>query len=518
MNDALQTNPVAATRQGRVPIRLEARSASGTQCAPACELVIFGAGGDLTKRLLMPALYDLAGSHLLDTRFQVIGVDRVDNTDESWRASLTDTMQSFTVDPTAEFYAPRIDPQTWDFVRKRLAYLKGDFDKPETYAELARRLKGNAVFYLAISDQFFGSVVDRLGEAGLLRQPAGAFRRVVIEKPFGRDLSSAKALNARILKQADESQFYRIDHFLGKETVESILAIRFGNALYEPIWRSPHVNHVEITAAETIGVEERGAFYETTGALRDMVPNHLFQLLCMVAIEPPSGLDANAFRDEKARLIHEIRPVRPGDAARGQYASGRIGRHEVKAYCAEPHVAPGSSAETYAAVKLAIENERWAGVPFYLRTGKCLRARQTDVALVFKPASISPFAKTQKLAQNILRLQIDPLPGMKVHFCAKVPGPAMRLGHVATSFRYDEFFAEPPNVGYETLLYDCMMGDATLFQRADYIEASWAVVDPLLKAWTQGTPQRYAAGSAGPTSADELLARDGRHWLPLDKP
>ncbi len=508
---------MTTTRQGHLPIRLQARSSSGTQCAPSCTLVIFGAGGDLTKRLLMPALYDLAGSHLLDARFQVIGVDLTDTTDEGWRASLTETMQSFTKDPTAEFYTPKIDPRAWGFVGDRLTYLKGDFEEPEVYRELGRRLNGNVVFYLAINDRFFGPVVDRLGENGLLKQKQGAFRRVVIEKPFGRDLNSAKALNARILKQADESQFYRIDHFLGKETVESILAIRFANILFEPIWRKDYVDHVEITAAETIGVEERGAFYETTGALRDMIPNHLFQLLCMIGIEPPSSLDAEAFRDEKARLMRQVHPIPPGDAARGQYGAGRVQGREVDAYRAEPHVAPESLIETYAAVKLTIDNARWAGVPFYLRTGKRLAARQTEIALVFKPASIPPFARTQTLAQNVLRLQIDPLQGMRTELCAKVPGPAMRLGHVAAAFCYSDFFKEPPNVGYETLLYDCMMGDATLFQRADYIEASWAVVDPLLKAWAEGTPQVYASGSDGPSSADELLARDGRRWLPLDE-
>jgi glucose-6-phosphate 1-dehydrogenase len=509
--------PATVTRQGHPAIRLEARSSSGTQCAPSGTLVIFGAGGDLTKRLLMPALYDLAGSQLLDARFQVIGIDLADNTDEGWRASLTETMQSFTKDPTAEFYTPKIDPRAWDFVRNRLTYLQGDFGKPEVYRELARRLNGNVVFYLAINDRFFGPVVDRLGEAALLKQKQGVFRRVVIEKPFGRDLNSAKALNAQILKQADESQFYRIDHFLGKETVESILAIRFANALFEPIWCKEYIDRVEITAAETIGVEERGAFYETTGALRDMVPNHLFQLVCMIGIEPPSSLDAEAFRDEKARLMQQIRPVPPSDAARGQYGAGGVQGREVSAYRAEPHVAPESRTETYVAVKLSIDNARWAGVPFYLRTGKRLAARQTQIALVFKPASIPPFARTQTLAQNIVRLQIDPVQGMKTDFSAKVPGPAMRLGHVAPSFCYSDFFTEPPNVGYETLLYDCMMGDATLFQRADYIEASWAVVDPLLKAWGQGMPQVYASGSGGPSSADELLARDGRRWLPLDR-
>lgn len=511
MNKATHVKPTTP----HVPILLKGRSSCGVRPAPACTLVIFGAGGDLTKRLLMPALYDLAGSSLLDPHIRVIGVDRAENTDEGWRASLSEALQSFTKDPTAEFYTPKIDPQAWGFVRERLTYLKGDFVEPEIYGELAR-LRGNVVFYLAIGDRFFGPVVDRLGQTGLLQQEPGAFRRVIIEKPFGRDLASAKALNTRILRQAQESQFYRIDHFLGKETVESILAIRFANAIFEPIWRAAHLDHVEITAAETIGVEDRGAFYEPTGALRDMVPNHLFQLLCMVGIEPPSSRDAEAFRDEKVRLMRQVRPVEPGEAERGQYGGGRVQGRNVAAYRAEPHVAPDSRTETYAALTLAINNPRWSGVPFYLRTGKRLAARQTEIALVFKPAAIALFGQT--LPRNILRLQVDPIQGMKAEFCAKVPGPAMRLEQVASAFRYDAFFAEPPNVGYETLLYDCMMGDGTLFQRADYVEATWAVVDPLLKAWAQGSPQEYPAGSAGPAAADDLLARDGRRWLPLDAP
>lgn len=516
MNEASQPQPVAVTQEKHLPIRFGARSSSGTQRAPACTLVIFGAGGDLTQRLLIPALYDLAGSRLLDERFQIIGVDLADITEETWRTSLSEAMQSFTKDPTAEFYTPRIDPDAWHFVGERLEYLKGNFLQSEIYGELGRRLHGNVIFYLAVADRFFGSIVDRLGKSGLLKQQAGAFRRLIIEKPFGRDLESAKALNAQILKQADESQFYRIDHFLGKETVESILAVRFANALFEPVWRGTYVDHVEITAAETIGVEERGAFYESAGALRDMIPNHLFQLLCMTAIEPPRSLDAEAFRDEKVSLMRRVRPVAPSDAARGQYEAGRVQGRDVKAYRTEPHVAADSRTETYAAIKLTIDNQRWAGVPFYLRTGKCLKARQTEIALVFKPASTPPFGETHELSSNIMRLQIDPIQGLKTELSAKVPGPEMNLGRVATSFRYHEFFTEPPNVGYETLLYDCMMGDAMLFQRADYIEASWAVVDPLLKAWTEGASQEYAAGSDGPASADELMARDGRHWLPLD--
>jgi glucose-6-phosphate 1-dehydrogenase len=279
-----------------------ARHLPGTEAAPTCTLVIFGASGDLTKRLLMPALYNLAGDHLLHENLRIVGVDHADNSDEGWRASLTATMQAFTTDATAEFHTDHINHETWGWIRQRLSYLKGDFEQPDLYSDLVRTLSGNVVFYLAVAARFFGPIVDRLGAAGLLKQDGGNFRRVVIEKPFGSDLASARELNRRILKQADESQFFRIDHFLGKETVQSIMAIRFANALFEPVWRREYVDHVQITAAETIGVEARGAFYEPTGALRDMAPNHMFQLFCMTAMEPPNSFDAEAIRNEKVKL------------------------------------------------------------------------------------------------------------------------------------------------------------------------------------------------------------------------
>ena len=495
-----------------------ARSMPSDEAAPACALVIFGAGGDLTKRLLMPALYNLAGAGLLNQHLRIIGVDHADFTDEGWRGSLSDTMQSFTTDATAEFHAASIDQRAWGWIRERLIYVKGDFDQPELYSELSRRLTGNVVFYLAVAAHFVGTVVDRLGAAGLLKETVGSFRRIVIEKPFGSDLASARQLNQRILKQADESQYFRIDHFLGKETVQNILAVRFANTVFEPIWRREYVDHVQITAAETIGVEQRGAFYEQTGALRDMVPNHMFQLLCMTAMEPPNSLDAKSIRDEKVKLIEAIRPVAPSDATRGQYAAGAVLARDVPAYRNEARVASDSRTETYAALKLTIDNSRWQGVPFYIRTGKHLASRRTEIAIQFRKAPLSLFrnAAVETIAPNILRLQIDPIEGAAMGFNAKVPGPRMHLGPVVTTFRYNDFFAEMPKVGYETLLYDCMIGDATLFQRADNIESSWAVVDPLLDAWTKGEPEMYAAGGTGPASADELLARDGRRWLALD--
>ncbi len=495
---------------------------SGAPKAPACTLVIFGAGGDLTKRLLMPALYNLSGSDLLPDDLQVIGVDHSESTDEAWKHALTETMQSFTKDKTSEFYTPKLDEAAWGWVTGRLRYLQGDFGKAETFKAVGETLGGrSAIFYLAVSARFFGTVVEGLGQAGLLKQPDGIFRRVIIEKPFGSDLPSAQALNAQILKQADESQYYRIDHFLGKETVQSIMAVRFANGLFEPTWRREYIDHVQITAAETVGVEARGSFYEPTGALRDMVPNHLFTLLSMVAMEPPNSFDAEDVRAEKAKLIQAIRIVQPDEAVRGQYGAGQEFGHDVPGYRQEPNVAPDSRTETYIALKLAIENWRWAGVPFYLRTGKRMYGRRTEIAIYYKPAPYRMFRDTpvDKLTPNVVRLLIDPEQGIDTQFDAKMPGPEMKLGRVGSTLRYRDFFSEKPNVGYETLLYDCMVGDATLFQRADAIEASWRVVQTLLESWGrgEGEVEPYPAGSEGPQAAAALLARDGRAWLKVEE-
>jgi len=368
---------------------------------------------------------------------------------------------------------------------------------------------------LAVAARFFAPIINQLGSYGLLKESPDGFRRIVIEKPFGSDLSTAKALNQTLLKSAAESQIYRIDHFLGKETVQSIIAVRFSNALFEPIWSRTFVDHVQITAAETIGVESRGAFYDATGALRDMVPNHLFQLLCMTAMEQPASFDAEAVRSAKAKLVESIRPLSELDAVRGQYMTGSIKGSAVKGYPQEENVAQDSVTETYAAVRLYVSNDRWQGVPFYLRTGKRLADRLTEIAVVLKNGPSPLFGQGASQA-NIIRLKIDPIQGIEMAFNAKVPGLQMQLGRMQMAAHYDDFFSEPPNVGYETLLYDCMIGDATQFQRADNIEASWSVVDPIIQAWKRGAPEQYAAGSNGPKSADELLECDGRHWLTLE--
>jgi glucose-6-phosphate 1-dehydrogenase len=494
---------------------------AGAKAAPACTLVIFGAGGDLTKRLLMPALYDLSGSKLLDDGFKVIGVDRTEQDDAAWKKSLTDVMHSFTKDKTSEFYAPSLDEAAWGWVSDRLHYLQGDFSQEEIFNKIGKALgQGSAIFYLAVASRFFGTVVDGLGKAGLLKQQGDAFRRVIIEKPFGSDLKSAQELNARILKQADEQQIYRIDHFLGKETIQSIMAIRFANGLFEPTWRREYIDHVQITAAETVGVEARGTFYEPTGALRDMVPNHLFTILSMIAMEPPNSFDAEEVRAEKAKLVAAILPLTTADAVRGQYTAGQEFGKDVPAYRKEAGVAADSQTETYVALRVMIENWRWAGVPFYLRTGKRLTGRQTEVAIYHKPAPYRMFRDTavEQLTPNVVRLLIDPEQGVETNFDAKVPGPEMKLGRVEASMRYKDFFTQKPNVGYETLFYDCMIGDATLFQRADAIEASWRAVQGILDGWRSGAGELelYAAGSQGPQGADTLLEKDGRHWLKLN--
>jgi glucose-6-phosphate 1-dehydrogenase len=505
------------TAKGKAP------AGAGTEPAPPCTIVFFGGGGDLTKRLLMPALYNLAGSKLLDPRTRFIGVDHVPLTTQQWRASLTATMQSFVRDKTGEFHVPRLDRPAWAWVAQRLTYLAADFDDPASYEKLRPLLgPGNVVFYFAVAARFFGPIADRLGAAGLLRETKGSFRRVVIEKPFGSDLPSAQALNQRILKVLTEAQIYRADHFLGKETVQNILALRFGNGIYEPIWSREYVDHVQITAAETIGVEHRGSFYEATGALRDMVPNHLFQLLTMVAMEPPVTFAAEAVRNEKDKLVKAISPLQLRNVVRGQYQAGQIDGQKVPGYRREPDVSRHSRTETYVALKLQIENWRWAGVPFYLRTGKRLGNRRTEVAVHFKAAPYRLFqdTPTEEVGANVIRLQCDPEHAIQTRFNAKVPGPAMRLAPVATTFRYSDYFTESPNVGYETLLYDCLRGDPLLFQRADAIEDSWAAVQPVLTAWrhSRAAPSAYAAGTDGPVEADRLLARAGHRWLPLAQP
>ena len=470
--------------------------------APPATFVIFGALGDLAKRLLAPAIANLVGAGLLDDATRIVGVSHHDGGDAELAASLSEFLKD--------------DAAKADLAR-RATYLNGDFGDAATYEKLKGELKGAAVFYLATAPSFFGPVVDSLGEAGLLDEADG-FRRVVIEKPFGSDLASAQALNAQILRRGSEEQFYRIDHFLGKETVQNILVTRFGNQLMEAVWNNRYIDHVQITAAEAVDVGTRGKFYDATGALRDMTPNHLFQLLAMIAMEPPTSFGAEAIRTEKAKVIGAVRPVPPEDAVRGRYAAGEVEGRAVKPYRETPDVAGDSRTETYAALRLWVDTWRWSGVPFYMRTGKALARRDTEISVQFKPAPLALFesADMDRPAPNRLVIQIQPDEGMSFEFTAKQPGPVLETAPVSMDFRYKDRFEIGGTTGYETLLYDVLIGDQTLFQRADQIEGGWRAVQPVIDAWAAGgEPEDYPAGSAGPPGADELLARDGREWHAL---
>jgi glucose-6-phosphate 1-dehydrogenase len=507
--------------------------AESSVVAPPCAMVIFGAAGDLTKRLVVPALYNLVHAKRLPDGFRLVGVDLAAKTVEEWRKDLTDTMQEF-VGKDGEFQIDRLDQAAWRWLAERMSYLQGDLNDPGTYDRIGEHLAeldktagsaGNHLFYLAVADRFFSVAVARLAAADLMIEREGQWRRVVIEKPFGHDLPSAKALNAKIVSVLHEHQIYRIDHFLGKETVQNIMALRFANGLFEPVWNRQHVDHVQITAAETVGIERRGRFYEKTGALRDMVPNHVFQLLAMIAMEPPISFDADEVRTKKAEVIQAIHPFEPvqvpNDVVRGQYDIGAVPGRAVRAYRQEPDVASDSNTETYVACKLKIDNWRWAGVPFYLRTGKCLRRRVTEIAIRFHQAPYTLFRGTdvERMYPNWMILRIQPNEGIALEFAAKRPGPTVKLSSVSMDFAYKTYFKIEPNTGYETLLFDCMIGDATLFQRANNIEAGWRAVQPILDVWANNPPRdfpNYAAGGRGPAAADELLARDGRAWRPLD--
>jgi glucose-6-phosphate 1-dehydrogenase len=486
--------------------------------------VIFGAAGDLTSRLVVPALYNMRRTGLLSDNFSVIGFNHGKMADNAWKKGLHAALERYVGNAGA-----KLDEDAWGWLSSQMSYHAGDFDDLSAFQSLAIKLKdaerrrgtqGNVLFYLATPERFFGDVIEQLKNAGLV-DDGGAdgrfWRRVIIEKPFGHDLASAHALNERILKVLREDQIYRIDHFLGKETVQNIMAFRFANGLFEPIWNRDRIDHVQITVAESLGVEGRGKFYEQTGALRDMVPNHLFQLIAMTAMEPPTSFDADAIRAKKAEVFRAVHPLQLTDVVRGQYDAGTIDNKAVPAYRAEQDVDPSSDTETYVAMRVLIDNWRWAGVPFYLRTGKRLTKRSTEIAIRFKQAPYALFRETpvDELDADWLILHIQPEEGVRLRFNAKRPGPAMELESVAMDFRYSDYFKQAPAVGYETLIYDCLIGDATLFQRADQVEAAWACVQPILDGWAATNPRHfpnYASGSSGPSAANELLARDGRAW------
>jgi glucose-6-phosphate 1-dehydrogenase len=486
-----------------------------------CAFVIFGATGDLTHRLVIPALYNLAAGNLLPDDFCVVGVARNAMSNDELRDSLMKGLRQFATQKVDDAIAGRLlecvnciaadpkDPASFDQLSEKLDRL-----------EKERKTTGNRLFYLATPPNAFAPISQQLGRTGMLKEN-GSWRRLVIEKPFGTGLASAKALNAELLKIAEERQLYRIDHYLGKETVQNILVLRFANGMFEPIWNRNHIDHIQITVDEQLGVGHRGSFYDSTGALRDMVPNHLFQLLSLVAMEPPAKFDAHAVRSEKAEVLAAVQTQSEAEAlnnsVRGQYLGGRIGDTEIQDYRKTEDVKPDSTIETYAALKLTIDNWRWAGVPFYLRTGKALGAKRTEVAIKFKQAPFAMFRDTpvDRLSQNYLVIGIEPNEGITLQFNAKVPGPTINIDGVEMKFRYKDYFKAEPSTGYETLIYDCMIGDNILFQRADSVEAGWQAVQPFLDAWKKAGSeglQSYKAGSEGPAEADALLTRDGRHW------
>jgi glucose-6-phosphate 1-dehydrogenase len=487
--------------------------------AGPCVMVVFGAAGDLTKRKLAPALYNLAKEKLLSANFAVVGVSIDDLSEDVFRQQITQFLDN-------EDHAS----DAWRWFNERLYYERGEFADDNAYERLAKRLVGidaqfgtggNYLFYLATAPKFFAEIVQQLGRKGLAREENGQWRRIIIEKPFGHDLESAKTLNAQIQSVLAEDQIYRIDHYLGKETVQNLLVFRFSNSIFEPLWNERYIDHVQITNAETVGVERRGGYFDNVGTMRDMVPNHIMQLISLTAMEPPASFNSEAVRDEQAKVLHAMKPFNSNEVlhetVRGQYGDGLVDDAPVPAYRREPGVSPESRTETFVAMKLAIDNWRWAGIPFYVRTGKRLAKRHTEITIQFKKTPLQIFHDTagHKLRTNQLVIQIQPEEGMMLSFGAKIPGSTVRVGSVDMSCEYAKYFKSEPKTGYEVLLYDCMIGDPTLFQRADMVEAGWSVVDPVLDVWRVVSPRKfpnYAAGSWGPKEADDLLGRDGRHW------
>jgi glucose-6-phosphate 1-dehydrogenase len=485
-------------------------------------MAIFGASGDLTKRKLIPSLYHLAQHKLLPNEFALVGCAIEKMSEEDYRKQVRADLTEFGEAPE--------DCKICDWLLERTYYFTGDFRDVNTYQQLKTVLEGvdakhgtggNYLYYLATAPALFGEAIQHLGEAGLAAQEGGRWRRVVIEKPFGHDVESARALNRQIGQVLAENQIYRIDHYLGKETVQNILVFRFSNGIFEPIWNRRYIDHVQITVAETLGVEQRGGYYDHAGAARDMVPNHILQLVTLTAMEPPISFGADAVRDEQSKILHAIQPLAPEDvltrAVRGQYGEGQVEGQPAPAYRSEPHVDPASQTETFVALKLSIDNWRWADVPFYIRTGKRMAKRVTEIAIQFRRAPFVLFRDTpvENLAPNRLVLHIQPDEGISLRFGAKVPGISVDIGSVNMDFRYQDYFGNEPSTGYERLLYDCMTGDATLFQRADMVEAGWSVVQPTLDVWKALPPRHfpnYAAGSWGPKDADDLMARDKRAW------
>jgi glucose-6-phosphate 1-dehydrogenase len=482
--------------------------------ADPCVFVIFGASGDLTRRKLLPAIYNLAEAGHLPGQFAILGVARPRIDLEAFRTLMRERVRAAEGEP--------LEADKWKRIEDRLYYLSGEFDDAALYDELQRALERlrekhqappNYLFYLAVPPDLFATVVKRLAAAGLTREDEG-WRRVIVEKPFGYDLTSARALNGELTAAGlRESQIYRIDHYLGKETVQNIMAFRFANGIFEPTWNRRYVDHVQMTVAEEVGVENRGAYYDRAGALRDMVQNHMFQLLTLVAMEPPISFRADDVRDEKVKVLHAIMPLTADDVRRSTV------RAQYDGYRREANVPPTSGTETFVGIRLLVDNWRWAGVPVYLRTGKRLPRRVTEIAVQFKRAPFTLFRETPVTCTNpnLLTLRIQPEESICLSFDAKVPGPLERLDTVNMEFSYARHFKVEPTTGYETLLFDAMAGDQTLFHRMDIVEAGWQVVQPILDMWAaeQRAPiPRYEPGTWGPAESDLLLERDGRRWRP----
>jgi glucose-6-phosphate 1-dehydrogenase len=483
-------------------------------------IVIFGASGDLTARKLVPALYDLAAQRRLPMEFAVVGISRTEMSHEDYRERLRGALE--------KHRSGQVSEDVWESFSKGIFYLPGDSKKPETYEELKGFLKqldaergteGNRIYYLSSSPSLFSTIVERLGEAGMSEEEDGGYARLVVEKPFGRNLESAKELNKDILRYFDERQIYRIDHYLGKDTVQNILALRFSNGIFEPIWNQHYVDHVQITVAEDLGVGTRGAFYEEAGALRDIVQNHVMQVLCLTAMEPPVTFDAESVREEKVKVLKAVRPI-PEDgvkeyAVRGQYARGWVFGEEVAGYREEGDVAPDSATETFVALKLFVDNWRWAGAPFYIRAGKRLPKKATEIAIQFRPTPHTMFTRgeTRGLEPNVLVMRIQPEEGISLKIGAKVPGSGFEVSSVNMDLLYGTAFLEEAPDAYQRLLLDLMLGDPTLFIRADEAEGAWSILEPVMRAWSESKEiPTYPAGTWGPKEADELLGHDGREW------
>lgn len=482
--------------------------------APPCSLVIFGATGDLTKRKLVPSLAGLHGDGLLPTNFSVVGFARRDKSDEEFRKDMLDGIEKHGREGSRESFKA-MEPTIY--------YHQSTFEDPDGYARLSERLdqidrdsdtKGNRIFYLATPPSAYSGILKNLKNSGLSEEGDGRFSRVIVEKPFGRDRATAIGLNEQVAASFHEDQVYRIDHYLGKETVQNILAMRFANGIYEPLWNQNYIDHVQITVAESIGVGSRGGYFEEAGIIRDMIQNHLLQVLTLIAMEPPVSLAANAVRDEKVKVLHAIRTFKPEEVprntVRGRYTRDFVGGEEVPGYLDEEGVPDDSMTETYAAIRLQVNNWRWGNTPFFLRSGKRLPRRVSEVAIHFKRPPLHLFRETE-LTQNILLLRIQPDEGVSLRFGSKVPGPVAEIRNVRMDFRYGSAFGKGSADAYERLLLDAMLGDSTLFARRDEVDEAWRIVDSIIAGWGDYHPKTYGAGTWGPEAADQLLGT-GRVW------